>query len=81
MPSASVQPAFGGTAVVCCPHNREKRKLTDIAFNASVTKVHQCACCENLFLEPSDTPMLCSGCRRPPVYALGGPLPSPKGVI
>ena len=73
--------AIGGVAVVCCPHNREKRLRGRTLFDAAKTKAHLCACCENVFLEPSDTPRLRDGCRRPPIHMLGGPLPDPTGVI
>jgi hypothetical protein len=74
-------PAFAGTAVVCCVHNREKRRVTDLAFDPTREKLHQCACCENLFTERTDTPMFCRQCRGAAVYELGGPLPDPTGVL
>jgi recombinational DNA repair protein RecR len=70
-----------GMAVVYCLHNRQKRQVVDLAFDRAKTKVHLCACCENLFLELTDTPMFCEPCRRPPVFAAGGPLPPPRGAI
>lgn len=73
--------ALGGTAVVCCPHDQEKRSVTEMLFDPAKTKIHLCSCCDNVFLEPTDTPMLCPQCRGVPLHALGGPLPDPKGAI
>jgi hypothetical protein len=70
-----------GVAVVCCVHDREKRKIIELEFDPRETKVHLCACCENLFLERTDIPMFCPQCRRPPSYVLGGPLPDPIGEV
>ena len=81
MAGASVQPAFGGTAIICCVHNREKRQVAELAFDPAKTSVHLCSCCENVFLERSDLPMFCPECRQPPTYALGGPLAEPKGRV
>lgn len=82
MPQAAApRLALGGTAVVCCVHNREKRQITSLAFDPARTKLHLCSCCENLFLERTDTPMFCEGCRGPNIHPLGGPLPEPGGVI
>jgi hypothetical protein len=78
---AGAAPAFGGTAVIACVHNREKRRVTDLAFDPTREKLHQCACCENLFTERTDTPMFCRVCRGEAVYELGGPLPDPMGVL
>ena len=80
-PTASVRPAFGGTAVVCCVHNREKRRVVELAFDPALTKLHLCSCCENLFTERTDTPMFCPTCRGPLIHTPAGPLPNPKGVI
>lgn len=74
-------PAFGGVAVVCCVHNREKRKITDLVYDAAREKPRECACCENLFTDPTDTPMLCPQCRGVNVHPLGGPLNDPTGVL
>lgn len=81
MPSVAGQVTVGGVAHVYCVHNRAKRAVTDIEFRASQTKPHLCSCCENLFLERTDTPMFCPTCRGANVHPLGGPLPAPKGVI
>ena len=75
-----VAPAFAGTAVVCCVHDREKRKITELHFDPVREKLHQCACCENLFTDRTDTPMFCPQCRGKLVHPLGGPLPDPLGV-
>jgi hypothetical protein len=79
--STGFRVALGGTAVVCCPHDQVKRSLTEMLFDPAKTKIHLCACCENVFLERTDTPMFCPHCRTASMYALGGPLPEPKGAI
>lgn len=89
----AVRAVLGGTAVVCCVHDREKRKVVTEAHVAALGlavgqlydpkqhKLYRCACCENLFVDPSDEPRYCSTCARAPVHALGGPLPNPEGAI
>lgn len=84
---------LGGTAVVCCVHDREKRRVTTeravaelaltvgIVYDARIHKLHRCACCDNLFVDESDEPRYCVVCLPPAVHALGGPLASPIGVI
>jgi hypothetical protein len=91
--AAPIQAVLGGTAVVCCVHDREKRRVTTEAqvarlglevgqiYDPVQHKLHRCACCENLFVDPSDEPRFCSVCQRPNVHPLGGPLPAPIGVI
>jgi hypothetical protein len=81
MNGGAVGLALGGTAVICCVHNREKRRVVEMPFDPSKTSLHLCTCCENLFTEPSDHPMYCSTCRGMNVYELGGPLPDPRGRI
>jgi hypothetical protein len=81
MAGGAVSIAIGGTAVVSCVHNREKRSVIEMAFDPKHTSIHLCACCENVFLQPSDTPMFCHQCRKNPVYPLGGPLPDPVGRL
>ena len=84
---------LSGTVVVCCVHDREKRVITDEAevvelglavgqlYDRAQHKIHLCACCENLFVDPTDIPRFCSWCSREnQVHPLGGPLPDPKGV-
>ena len=85
--------ALGGTAVVCCVHDREKRRVVTEAQVAALGlevgqvydrrqhKLHSCACCGNLFVDPTDTPRFCSACQGPLVHPLGGPLPEPTGVV
>jgi hypothetical protein len=84
--------ALGGKAVVYCVHDREKRQVVTeaqvVALGLSVGqaydprqhKIHLCACCQNLFVDPTDIPRLCSTCSSPAVHSLGGPLPDPIGV-
>jgi ribosomal protein L37AE/L43A len=78
---ASLGASVGGAASVYCLHNRQKRQVTELEFDRAKTKVHLCACCDNLFLERTDTPMFCQHCRRPPTFAAAGPLPQPRGVV
>jgi hypothetical protein len=79
--SRAVKIGVSGVAKVYCIHNQEKRSIRGLEFARSQTKVHMCACCENLFLERTDTPMFCANCRRPATYQAGGPPPDPIGVI
>jgi hypothetical protein len=84
---------LGGVAVVCCPHDREKRQIrTEAAvtelgalagerFDRRRHRIHLCSCCENLFVDSADIPRYCHACRRPLVHALGGDLPEPIGVV
>jgi len=81
MAGGAVGIAIGGTAVVCCVHNREKRSVTEMAFNPKLTSIHLCSCCENVFCERSDTPMFCPACRGENVHPLGGPLAAPRGRV
>ena len=90
---SGARPAFGGAAVVCCVHDREKRQVTDpedvrtlgaalgITYDSRKHKIHTCACCGNLFVTGDDTPRLCDICMGPTRHQLGGPLPEPRGVI
>jgi hypothetical protein len=89
----AIYPVLSGTATVVCVHDREKRKVVterQVAelgltvgqiYNPRQHKTHLCACCQNLFVDVSDTPRFCSTCQRPLVHTLGGPLPEPEGVI
>lgn len=77
----AARPTLELVAVVCCIHNREKRKVTDLIFDAATHKPHLCACCENLFLRTDDVPHYCEACGGKPVYQPGGPLRPPIGVV
>ena len=77
----SLAPTFSGKAQIFCVHNREKRRVVELAFDPVKTSLHLCSCCENLFREPSDTPMFCPDCREAPTFALGGPLADPRGRV
>jgi hypothetical protein len=79
--ATSLAPTFAGKAQDFCVHNREKRQVTTLAFDPAKTSLHLCSCCENLFPERSDQPMFCPNCREAPIYALGGPLPNPRGRV
>lgn len=84
---------FGGVAVVCCPHDREKRQIrTEAAvaelgrtvgqvYDPAQHKLHLCACCENLFVALTDEPRFCAVCERRNVHAFGGGLPEPIGEV
>lgn len=88
-----VRMVLSGTYQVCCVHDREKRVVTTeaqaaelglavgVVYDPRLHKLHRCACCANLFFDPSDEPRFCSVCLRPPVHKLGGPLPEPEGVV
>lgn len=89
----TITPFLSGKAVVCCVHDREKRKVKTEAdvyalgllvgqeYDPAQHKLHLCACCENLFVDASDVPRYCSVCLGPLVHALGGPLAPPHGVV
>jgi hypothetical protein len=85
--------ALTGKAVVCCVHDRVKREVTteadvaDLGREVGITydpkqhKIHECSCCQNLFVDPSDEPRFCFACLRVPKVPLAGPLPEPRGVV
>lgn len=79
--SSGAPVAFSVSAIVCCVHDREKRKVKELAFDPITTSAHLCACCENVFRDPSDLPMFCPDCSKPPKHMLGGPLPDPTGRV
>ena len=86
---------LSGTAEVCCVHDRKKDEVTTeaqvaalglllnppIIYDPRIHRLQWCACCRNLFFDPSDEPRYCTRCQGRPVHALGGPLPDPKGVV
>jgi hypothetical protein len=85
--------SVGGTAVVCCVHDREKRQVTTEAHVAELGrqvgqvydprqhKLHMCACCQNLFVDPTDIPRFCRSCQGPLRHEQPGPLPDPIGEV
>jgi hypothetical protein len=86
--------SIGGTAVVCCVHDRPKREVTDpdvvrhlglvagVVYNPRAHKLQTCACCQNLFVAADDTPRLCSVCTEAPTHKLEAPIPDPiEGAI
>ena len=75
----TIKATMSATVVVCCVHDRVKREVTDLAFDASREKVHLCACCENLFTRPDDIPHYCGPCGGWPVHRLMAPLKQPTG--
>jgi hypothetical protein len=90
---AAIKISLSGVAVVCCVHDREKRQIRterQVAqlgrelghvYDPKQHKIHDCACCENLFVDPTDEPKFCHTCRQTPKHALGGPLSEPIGVV
>lgn len=78
---SAFQVTVSGSAVVCCVHDRVKREIVDLEVDLRYAKPHLCVCCENLFAERTDTPMLCPQCRGGLVHKLEAPLPEPKGVV
>ncbi len=88
--SVGLSVAIGGTAIVCCVHDREKRTVTterQVAelglqvgqlYDPTQHKIWPCACCGNLFVSVSDVPRFCSTCQGPLTHSLGGPLPEPS---
>ena len=93
MAGTRLQVTLGGTAAVYCVHDRQKRQVVTEAqvaalgrevgqlYDPKQHKLHRCACCDNLFVDPTDEPRFCSHCLRPLVHSLGGPLPTPIGVV
>jgi hypothetical protein len=89
--SYGARPALAGTAVVVCIHDRVKREITTeaqvaalgaevgIAYDPKQHRVWECACCANLFVNPTDEPRYCQRCRVPPAHQPAGPLPKPNG--
>jgi rRNA maturation endonuclease Nob1 len=94
MSANGVTISMGGQAVIYCVHDRQKRVVTseaDIArvglsvgvvYDPQQHKIHRCACCQNLFVDPGDQPRFCHQCgHRPLAHPLGGLLPEPIGVV
>ena len=91
--STGLRIELGGTAQVCCVHDRQKRQVVTegqvvmlgleqgIYYDAGQHRIHRCACCENLFVDPSDEPRYCRSCNVPAVHQLGGPLAYPIGEV
>jgi hypothetical protein len=90
----TIQIGIGGTAKIHCLHDRPKRTITTErqileiglsvgqVYDPKQHKLHRCACCENLFIDPSDQPRFCYRCRVSPlVHAPAAPLPEPIGVV
>lgn len=91
--SSSIRPSLGGKAIVCCVHDRQKRQVVTerqvfelgltvgIVYDPKQHRIHRCACCQNLFVDPSDEPRFCTPCQPRPVHPLGGPLPPAIGEV
>ena len=92
--SGSFRPTWNGVAVVCCIHDREKRQVTTerqvaelgaragYSYDTRQHKIHRCACCDNLFVDPTDEPGFCLACRPARQrFPLAGALPDPIGVV
>jgi hypothetical protein len=87
------QVVASGSATICCVHDRPKRQVNTAAqvaelglqvgqiYNPKQHKLHLCACCQNLFVDPTDIPRYCTQCGGPTVHRLGGPLPDPIGEV
>jgi hypothetical protein len=81
---------LAGAAVVVCPHDREKRQVTTEAqvaelgrqvgqtYDPKQHRLWDCACCHNLFVDPSDEPRYCRRCSLVPSHSLAGPLTPPN---
>ena len=80
---------LGGVAKVFCVHDRQKRQVTDpervrflgralnVQYDPRHHKLQTCACCQNLFVTPDDTPRLCDRCSGVTAHPLAAPLPEP----
>lgn len=91
--SQALRPSISGVAKVYCVHDREKRVVTDpehvaylgrvagIPYDARRHKLHNCACCSNLFVADNDTPTLCHVCNGALRHKLEASLPDPEGAI
>jgi hypothetical protein len=87
------RPVWSGVAVVCCVHDVQKNQIrTDrdlvtlsaeigIVYDPKQHKIHDCSCCNNLFVDPSDTPQYCHHCRLPAIHTVMAPIDAPKGVV
>lgn len=90
---SKLQIALSGKAQVYCIHDREKRQIVNeaqvellgfevgIMYDRRFHKLHKCACCENLFVDPTDEPRYCTVCTGKPVHMQQAPLPPPIGVV
>lgn len=79
-----------GRQVVCCLHDRQKRQVTTVeqvielgksvgqVYDPQQHKLWSCACCENLFVDPSDEPRYCRKCQGTLIHMPAGPLPAPN---
>jgi hypothetical protein len=77
--TGSMAGSIGGTAVVCCIHQKPKRANTSaesggLEFNPKIEYAQLCPCCENLFAHPTDLPHFCPDCSPN-----GIPRPVPGG--
>ena len=87
MTGSVLRPVLSGVATVHCIHDRQKRQVNTlrqvaelgltagIVYNTKQHRLYKCACCENLFFDPSDEPRYCGPCtRNPQAFPLGGTL-------
>ena len=91
--STGARLTLAGKVVVVCPHDRQKRVVTDrehvvylghvagVAYDPRKHVIHLCACCENLYVRLDDTPSFCEPCGGPLRHALAGPLVEQKGRV
>lgn len=85
--------SLGGVAVVCCVHDREKRQVrterqivelgreVGVEYDPRQHRLFECACCENLFVDPGDEPRLCHACRGSVIHAPAAPIAEPRGPL
>lgn len=94
MTGGGARVVLGGSRVICCVHDRQKRQVTTEAqvarlglevgrvYDPKQDRIHRCGCCQNLFVDPSDEPRYCATCKPESlVHRLGGPLASPIGEV
>ena len=89
-----VRLGIAGSAKVYCVHDRQKRQIVDpehvrllgralnVQYNPRTHKLQTCACCQNLFVTPDDTPRLCDPCLGVTAHSLAAPIPEPlEGAV
>ena len=73
--------SVGGSVVVDPEQVLFLGHVAGVKYNPSSHKLHNCACCQNLFVSTDDTPRLCHVCSGGLKHKLEAPLPEPKGAI
>jgi hypothetical protein len=89
--SANLRLGLSGSAVVVCPHDRPKREVTTerqvaelaphagFKFDPKQHRLWLCACCQNLFVDPSDEPRYCRRCQAATHHPTTAPIAPPNG--